>query len=144
MKGPDLRFLSLMLVAMVVQRPVGAAELQEGIDCSRGGSTQLEMNVCAGREADAASAKLSALVKELERKLDAPARDELQKIQAQWQELRSRDCNWERSMFAGGSLAPLVHAVCATARTNERIQRLKILLCEGAGMTGPCEASRKY
>jgi hypothetical protein len=30
------------------------------------------------------------------------------------------------------------------ARTLERIHRLKFFLCEGAGMTGPCEASERY
>jgi uncharacterized protein YecT (DUF1311 family) len=117
---------------------------QEAVDCSKGGSNQIEMNACAARAAEASAAKLARLLKELEAKLDPAPRAELRRIQTQWQNLRDKDCEWERSTFAGGSAAPMVQGYCIAARTNERIDRLKIMLCEGGGMTGPCEASRKY
>jgi uncharacterized protein YecT (DUF1311 family) len=136
-----VRHISIIVVALASSSVLAA---QASIDCSRGGNTQLEMNTCAGRAAEAASAKLARLVKELEPKLDPQARDEFRNIQAQWNEYRHRDCNWERDMFGRGSVAPMVYGYCSAARTSERIERLKILLCEGAGVTGPCEASRKY
>jgi len=98
----------------------------------------------AARGADASKRRLASLLQELEPKLDSKARQELRVIQAQWERLRGKDCEWERGLFEGGSIAPTVYWSCVQARTQERIDRLKILLCEGAGMTGPCEASRKY
>ena len=132
------------VIAAVLASSSIAAVPQAGIDCSRGGASQLEMNTCASLAAQAAAAKLAKLVNDLEAKLAPSGRDEFRKIQAQWQVYRDRDCSWERDMFSGGSVAPMVFGYCAEARTKERIGRLKLLLCEGAGMTGPCDASRKY
>ena len=105
---------------------------------------KFEMNVCAGRDSDAVGEKLQALLDELWTTLTPQARAELGRIQAQWEALRNRDCTWERGFFEGGSIAPMVYLNCVTTLTQARINHLKIFLCEGHGMTGPCEASRKY
>ena len=102
------------------------------------------MNVCAGRAADAADRTLRTLLAELRGNLRPGAQAELRELQSQWMALRDRDCRWEQSFFEGGSVAPMINASCRAAFTQERIGRLKLFLCEGAGMTGPCEASRRY
>jgi len=113
-------------------------------DYRDGGRGQLEMNACAGQRADAAKKRLGALLAELDGVLQPQVRQSLAGVQTRWAELRDLDCRWERSLFEGGSVAPLVYASCIAAQTEQRIDRLKLFLCEGAGMTGPCEASRKY
>jgi uncharacterized protein YecT (DUF1311 family) len=112
--------------------------------CRDGGQTQLEMNACAGQKADSAKRRLAALLAELDGVLQPHVRQSLANVQARWSELRDLDCDWERSMFQGGSVAPMVYANCIAAQTEQRIGRLKPFLCEGAGMTAPCEASGKY
>lgn len=133
-----------VVVAGLLALSSGGVAQDEKIDCRDGGATPYEMNMCAARAADAAEATLAKLSKELEAKLDVPARDEFREIHAQWRTLRDRDCMWQRGLFAGGSVAPLMFASCKEARTKERIARLRLLLCDGFGMTAPCEASRKY
>jgi uncharacterized protein YecT (DUF1311 family) len=102
------------------------------------------MNACAAKRADDAQKRLAALLVELKSALQPRVRKGLEDVQARWAELRELDCNWERSMFEGGSVASQVYATCIATQTEQRIERLKLFLCEGAGMTGPCEASRKY
>jgi uncharacterized protein YecT (DUF1311 family) len=114
------------------------------VDCRQGGRTQVEINACARREADAAEEKLRALLAELSPKLKPATRPELDQIQAQWRTLRERECKWEEGLSDGGSVAPAVYATCVSALTRQRIERLRLFLCEGAGMTGPCDASRRY
>ncbi len=117
---------------------------EQTIDCRQGGATQLDMNVCASREAEAADRKLETLLAELTPRLEPEARRELQEVQAQWRALRDRDCKWEEGFFAGGSVAPAIHSSCVAQLTRQRIERLKVFLCEGAGSAGPCKASSKY
>jgi uncharacterized protein YecT (DUF1311 family) len=139
---PALR-VALLLGAVMLAAASGHSD-EARVDCRDGGRTQLEMNTCAGQKADAANQRLSALLVELGGVLEPQARQDLASIQKRWVALRDLDCKWEQSLFEGGSAAPLVYAACIASRTEERIQRLKVFLCEGGGMTGPCEASRKY
>ena len=113
----------------------------EQIDCSEGGHTQREMNTCAAREASHEQEKLCALVNEVCTTLGCP---ELAQIQQLWLEYQERHCKWRYERFAGGSIAPLIYFSCVASMTEERISRLKYMLCEGDGMTGSCAASEKY
>ena len=143
---PLLILLLILGSSLAIGAGSGSAEqaADPSVDCDDGGRSQLEMSVCADLEADAAQRKLDALLRELEGILQPSSLSELRNIQADWAKVRERDCRWEHSLFSGGSIAPLVYARCVEARTLERISRLKLLLCEGAGMTGPCEASERY
>ena len=136
--------LTFMAGGWTGTRPSQAGQKPESVDCNQGGTTQYEMNVCAARAAEESTSKLQALLDELQVNLEPSERDELQGIQKVWEAYRERDCRWEGGFFEGGSVAPAVYAYCIKARTDERVDRLKILLCEGAGMTGPCKASEKY
>ncbi len=88
--------------------------------------------------------KLKRLLDELHHTLTAAAASELAAVQTHWETFRNRDCSWERQFFQDGSVAPLVYSQCLKTHTLQRIERLKLFLCEGYGMTGPCEASEKY
>lgn len=134
----------LISVALLFLSSPQAQPSQPSVDCQQGGVTQLEMNVCAGREAALQNQKLAGLLDDLKQSLEPEKWQELRDLQAAWVSLRDRDCRWEASFAAGGSIAPLVSANCVAALTRGRIARLKIFLCEGQGLTGPCDASRKY
>jgi len=131
-------------VALLVSWPVSGKSADTRVDCRDGGRTQLEINTCAGQEAEAAKKRLAALLAELDTVLTPPARTSLATVQTRWVAFRDLDCKWEQAAFEGGSVAPAVYASCVTSQTEQRIQRLSIFLCEGAGMTGPCEASERY
>jgi uncharacterized protein YecT (DUF1311 family) len=88
--------------------------------------------------------KLNRLLDELQKNLPAEKWSALKSIQAIWEEFRNKDCSWERGFFEDGSAAPLVYGNCLETHDLERIKRLKLFLCEGYGMTGPCEASERY
>jgi uncharacterized protein YecT (DUF1311 family) len=133
-----------MAAALLFLSGPQAQSSEPSVDCRQGGVTQFEMNVCAGRKAARQKKKLTALLNDLKQSLEPEKWQELHDLQAAWVTLRDRDCRWETSFAAGGSIAPLVSANCVANLTRERIARLKIFLCEGQGLTGPCDASRKY
>ena len=117
---------------------------QQPVDCSHGGETQREMNICAERAATTAGEKLARLLDELSDALDASQASALRDLQRDWDRVVKNDCRWEQSLFVGGSVSPMVYASCLAANRNQRIERFKLFLCEGAGRTGECGASRKY
>ena len=107
-------------------------------------TTQNAMNECFGREAKQDQLLLESLLKELAAKLDAPDKERLEEVQSLWVKYRDAHCRWQAGFFEGGSVQPMMYSTCISALTWNRIEELKVNLCEGAGMTGPCEASKRY
>ena len=113
------------------------------VDCAAP-ATQRAMHVCAERAAAESVEKLTQLLQELRPSLSAQEAAALDTIQQAWSNVREQNCAWQRDLFQGGSTGPLIYWNCVQSQTASRIDQLKILLCEGRGMTGPCEASEKY
>jgi uncharacterized protein YecT (DUF1311 family) len=107
-------------------------------------TNQTAMNQCFEREAKQDQLLLDALLKELAAKLDAPNKERLEEVQSQWGKYRDAHCRWQAGFFEGGSVQPTMYSTCLSALIWNRIDELKLNLCEGAGMTGPCEASKRY
>jgi hypothetical protein len=68
----------------------------------------------------------------------------LQAVQQTWKAFRDNDCQWQADAFTGGSIQPAIYAECILALTEARIADLRLQLCEGFGVRGPCAKSRKY
>lgn len=110
------------------------------------------MNICAMRDADAARKKLVALIEELrvkllqdQTKLGTPAARQWQRLeqnQRSWEQLSQKDCEWESAFFDGGSMQPMVESLCIMRQTKERIDRLRVFLCEA--YSGECLRSQAY
>jgi len=88
--------------------------------------------------------KLDRLLSELNTSLPATATQQLTQNQAHWASLAREECGWQRDLSGGGSMAPLVYLTCMDQRVLNRIDWLKLFLCEGYGSTGECAASKRY
>ncbi len=105
--------------------------------------SQFEMNVCSGRDYDAADEKLNtawktvfASLKQWDKEVwqdgsSAPSRaDALLKSQRAWIDYRDGHCEAEAEGFHGGSILPLVRNTCLTEITERRTAEL-LSLTEG-------------
>jgi uncharacterized protein YecT (DUF1311 family) len=108
------------------------------------GPTMVQTQQSAAEQLAADQHKLQALLGELEPALAAPSARELDGNQAQWDALARRECSWQRELSGGGSMSSLVYATCLDQRVKQRIDWLKLFLCEGYGSTGACAASNRY
>lgn len=115
-----------------------------GDDCFEYAMTQFHMNWCAAYHASRTANLLDELLAELENRIWEEAWTELQNTQEIWGQYRDQDCLWKSNFVFGGSIEPLRRGLCFAVHNKERLDSLKLLLCEGAGMTGPCEASEYY
>jgi uncharacterized protein YecT (DUF1311 family) len=136
--------IGLVILAAGIVSTIMARESAADADCSTGGRTQTEINLCAAAEADKAKSSLSRLLAALEVKLSASEWKGLRSVQDDWRRFAEHQCEWEASLSEGGSMAPATRAFCTRTLTRQRIEVLKGFLCEGAGMTGPCEESRRF
>ena len=65
-------------------------------------------------------------------------------VQKTWAVYREAHCAWQAAFSEGGSIQSELCSACLTEITWDRIKELKLTLCEGQGLTGSCEASRRY
>ena len=105
---------------------------------------QTSMNQCFALEARQDLKLLDTLMKELGDRLDPVQKEHLEEVQSQWVKYKDAHCEWQAAFFEGGSVQPTMYSTCGIALTLNRIEELKLDLCEGAGMTGPCEESKRY
>ena len=73
---------------------------------------------------------------------DADARKLLQESQRAWIAFRDAECKFSSSGVDGGSVYPMVHALCLQGLTDERIMQLGAYLkCEEGDMSCPVPAA---
>jgi uncharacterized protein YecT (DUF1311 family) len=110
--------------------------------------SQRDMNICARQAADTERARLQRLLDELRRKLTAEKDQRqwqrLENLQKDWEQFARTDCNWESGFFEGGSMQPMINSLCMANATANRIDRLRIFLCEGEGTKGECKEAQAY
>lgn len=125
---------SLLLLAAAAQDP--------DVDCENP-QYQVEMNLCAGKDYDAADAALNAQYKQtvaalkardkdIDRSYDSQPThyDTLLAAQRAWITYRDQQCLSESFAARGGTMAPMLHSGCMARLTRERTAELKELIEE--------------
>lgn len=128
--------LFAVLAALVMAEPAQAA------DCANA-SDQATMTECANTAFKKSDAELNTLYKEIEQRLkdNADARKLLITAQRNWVSFRDAECGFATSNVAGGTLYPMVHALCADGLTQARIKGFKgYLSCQEGDTTCPVPA----
>ena len=106
---------------------VGAASAQKPavqVSCSDP-QTQYEMNVCADRKFKAADAELNRVYNLLASKLEEKARAKLKATEVSWLKYRDDNCDYESSLYEGGSMRPAVYSSCMERMTKARAAELR-------------------
>jgi uncharacterized protein YecT (DUF1311 family) len=130
--GTILALASLTVPIHAQDRPVPPA------DCSKA-TTQMELNLCARTRAESADKKLNNTYQILQRRLAIElrqgntaqinlAKTRYQKLinaQNAWIKFRDTSCEYERSNFEGGSIAPMIYHECVAKVTDRRTADLQ-------------------
>ena len=106
--------------------------------------TQRDINACISAGAARADSMVVQLVSELREPLSKASYEALQAIHQEWRANRDATCRWEMGLVQGGSIAPTIYADCIVTLTWQRIDYLKAFLCDGGGMSGPCDRAGRY
>jgi uncharacterized protein YecT (DUF1311 family) len=112
--------------------------------CLKGDGAQQPPDICLAAAADSLRKRLDTLLAELQRKLPTSRYSQLKVAQGRWSQYLVAHCKWEYGTAQGGTMASIMESGCEADLTADRIAELKVHLCEGEGLTGPCKASRRY
>jgi uncharacterized protein YecT (DUF1311 family) len=121
---------SLLAVGMAtpsIAGPTSAAtnlQLAQRPNCNNP-QTQSEMNICASIAYQNADRKLNQVYRQLLPKLSAARKQKLISAQQAWIKFRDSSCEFERSAYEGGSLAPMIYGFCLANVTEQRTKDLR-------------------
>jgi len=89
------------------------------------GQSQAEMTMCWGKEYKAADAKLNKTYQDFMSKLDESEKVRLKNAQLAWLKYRDTNCEFVADQYKGGSMRPMIAAMCLADVTNARVNELK-------------------
>lgn len=87
--------------------------------------SQAEMNMCWGKEYKAADAKLNKTYQDFMSKLDESEKIQLKNAQLAWLKYRDANCDFVADQYKGGTMRPMIAAICLADVTNTRVNELK-------------------
>jgi len=102
------------------------APLYKTKDCDKD-MVQMEMNLCAGANLDAANAELNHVYQKLmSQQTDQKSKDQLKDVERTWISYRDKECAWEIGpQEDGGSIWSMAMDNCLQDQTDARIRELK-------------------
>jgi uncharacterized protein YecT (DUF1311 family) len=98
--------------------------LAQKLNCNNA-QTQAEINQCAQLSYQNADKKLNQVYKQLIPTLSASRKQKLINAQLAWIKFRDTNCDFERSAYQGGTVAPAVYFGCLEQTTQQRTQQLQ-------------------
>lgn len=87
--------------------------------------TQQAMNRCAQSSYAQADAELNRVYQAVKAEQSNSGKQALIKAEVAWLSFRDLDCEFERSQFDGGSMAPMIYSGCLSDRTQTRTAELR-------------------
>ncbi|WP_232844953.1 lysozyme inhibitor LprI family protein [Paracoccus onubensis] len=114
--------LSSAFIALTLH-PVHADQCEDAAD-------QATMTECAQKAYQASDAELNRIYQQIEHRLndDADRRELLAQAERAWITFRDAECSFSASAAAGGTVAPMVQAMCLDELTQQRIDALRLYL----------------
>jgi len=96
-------------------------------DCDKE-TSQMGLNQCFGKLADAADAELNKVYKQLAAKAEGKERESLRDAQRAWIAFRDKECDYETIAEEGGSIRPMEYSICMAEKTKARTKEFKSFL----------------
>jgi uncharacterized protein YecT (DUF1311 family) len=88
-------------------------------------SSQSEMTMCWRKEYQAADTRLNQVYRQLVSMLGDEEKLELKKAQTAWLKYRDANCEFAANQYKGGSMRPMIYAICLAEMTDNRTTELK-------------------
>ncbi|WP_163268852.1 lysozyme inhibitor LprI family protein [Chelativorans alearense] len=130
----------LLAAAMVLAMPTFAFA-QDNCDDAE---DQATMNECADAAFEKSDKKLNELYKQIEARLkdDADTKKLLIQAQRDWVKFRDAECGFQTAGAAGGSVVPMLVAMCMDGLTQSRVEDFEgYLNCEEGDLSCPVPAA---
>jgi len=120
MKLPTISGLLLLIICATI-----LSQNQEKQAPCADAQSQAEMNMCWGKEYKAADAKMNKTYQDFMSKLDESEKMQLKNAQLAWLKYRDTNCDFVADQYKGGTMRPMIAAICLADVTNARVNELK-------------------
>ena len=117
--------MRLALLLLLLTGSFAVAQDQKKTDPCAEAETQTEMNMCWGKEYRAADARLNQVYREFTAKLDDDEKAQLKNAQMAWLKYRDANCEFVADQYKGGTMRPMIAAICLTDVTENRTNELR-------------------
>jgi uncharacterized protein YecT (DUF1311 family) len=121
--------MKLLFTLLLLMNSFAIAQDQKKDPCADAQS-QTEMNICWGKEYKAADAQLNVAYREFTSKLNPEETAQLKATQLAWIKFRDANCEFVADQYKGGSIRPMIAAMCLADVTNARTSELKAQMKE--------------
>jgi len=119
-----MRLLPISCLLLIFGVTIFSQNQKEKDPCADAQS-QAEMNMCWGKEYKAADAQLNKTYQEFMTKLDESEKAQLRNAQLAWLKYRDTNCEFVADQYKGGTMRPMIAAICLAEVTNARVNELK-------------------
>jgi uncharacterized protein YecT (DUF1311 family) len=114
----------LSLLVFLLANPSAVQKESKSDPCSNV-SSQSEMTICWGKEYKAADTRLNQVYRQLVSMLGGEEKLELKKAQTAWLKYRDANCEFAANQYKGGSMRPMIYAMCLAEMTDNRTTELR-------------------
>jgi uncharacterized protein YecT (DUF1311 family) len=129
-KDSQMKLVFLVLTLALSTSAVPIAQNQNKKDPCADAQSQAEMNMCWGKEYKAADARLNEAYRQFMAKLNDEEKAQLKKAQLAWITYRDANCDFVADEYKGGTMRPMIAAICLAETTNNRTTELKAQMKE--------------
>lgn len=120
-----MKLLMILSLALAGLATPAFPQDQEKSDPCATAQSQAEMNMCWGKQYQAADSRLNSVYREFTSKLSDQEKAQLKNVQLAWLKYRDANCEFVADQFKGGSMRPMVAAMCLADVTNARVSELR-------------------
>lgn len=120
-----MRLAAMFLIMLLAGTANVSGQRQKKTGPCANPQTQFEMNQCAGKEYQAADAVLNQVYQKLVAMLDDEQKAQLKDAQNAWLKYRDAHCDFVADQFKGGSMRPMIAAMCLADVTKNRTTELR-------------------
>src|ERR1044071_5867242 len=120
-----MKLIAFVVLVLALMLPSFAVAQRKKPQPCANAQSQGEMNVCWGNEYKKADVVLNQIYRQLLAKLDEDEKAELKEAQTAWLKYRDANCDFVADQYKGGTMRPMIHAICLADVTNNRTAELK-------------------
>ncbi len=121
-----MRLFTLYCLLILVGFGTAPGQGTKKIDPCANAQSQADMNICWGKEYKAADATLNQVYRQLVSKLDDDEKAQLKEVESAWLKYRDANCAFVADQYKGGTIRPMIDAMCLADMTKNRIAELRI------------------
>lgn len=125
-----MKLAAMFLILLLAGSASVSGQQKKKPDPCANPQTQFEMNQCAGKDYQAADAALNQVYQKLVAMLDDEQKAQLKEAENAWLKYRDAHCDFVADQYKGGSIRPMIAALCLADVTKNRTVELRAQIKE--------------